>query len=66
MGKEQDPEIQSEGICADEAEDIECLNFSESLLPIEAALSLLSESVNPAFPEKFVIASHEVVAQEDS
>lgn len=65
IGNEQDPENCNEGVCADKAADIEPLNFAGSFLPIEAALSLLSEKVNVVLPEVFVMVSPEVVVPED-
>lgn len=52
-GKWEDP---------DEAGDIEPLKSDESSLPVERATLPPSEKINPALPERVVMASPEVAA----
>ena len=50
---------------SDEAGDIEPLNSDESFWTIEVVLLPLSEEVNPALPEKHVMASPDVIFLQD-
>lgn len=59
---------------SDETGDIKSLNFNESSLPMKVpapcpvvvASPTLSEQINPALPENFVMASSEAFAVQDN